>query len=120
MNVNEVKAFCRSFYAVDEINKTKPMNYLSYSLHGKKFAYFKTSEPEKWRFSFRVAPERFLELTDQDVIQPARYMARFHWVTVIKVESMDEDYLMELVLWSYDKALSSLPKKIQTEVHQYN
>jgi len=110
MNVSEVKEFCRLFSAVDEIEKKQPKNYLSYSLHGKKFAYFKTSEPEKWRFSLRVLPERFLELTDQEGIKPARYMHRFHWITIVTVESMDAAYLKELIIWSYHKALSNLPK----------
>jgi hypothetical protein len=35
-----------------------------YTVGGRKFAYFKTSEPERWRFSTRVAPDRFIELTD--------------------------------------------------------
>jgi len=28
---------------------------------GKKFAYFKTSNPERWRFSVKVTPARFVE-----------------------------------------------------------
>ena len=117
MNINEVKQFCNSLQGVEEIEKPHPKNYLSYTLLGKKFAYFKTSEPESWRFSFRVSSERFLELTDQPGIKPARYMARFHWVTLVDVEAMQEDYLKELILWSYQKALSRLPKKIQAELN---
>ncbi|MBL4638667.1 MAG: MmcQ/YjbR family DNA-binding protein [Proteobacteria bacterium] len=118
MNINEVKHFCNSLQGVEEIEKAQPKNYLSYTLLGKKFAYFKTSEPESWRFSFRVSSERFLELTDQPGIKPARYMARFHWVTLVDVEAMQEDYLQELILWSYQKALSRLPKKIQAELNE--
>jgi len=96
--------------------KTDPNNILVYSVHDKKFAYFKTSEPEKWRFSVRVSPGRFLELTDQPGVKPARYMHRFHWVTIVEVDAFYEDTLIELIRWSYDKALGSLPKKIQTEI----
>ena len=117
MNINEVKQFCRSLPAVVEIEKTHPKNYLSYTLHGKKLAYINTREPEIWRFCFRVSSERFLELTDQPGFKPARYMARFHWVTLVNVDAMQEDYLQELILWSYQKALSRLPKKIQAELN---
>ena len=116
MTLDDVKHFCSSLPYVEEIVKPHPKNYLSYTLLGKKLAYFKTSEPEMWRFSFRVSPERFLELTDQPGIKPAKYMARFHWVTVVNIESMNEAYLQELILWSYQKALRSLPKKIQAQV----
>ena len=44
-------------------------------------------------------------------------MARFHWVTLVNVDAMQEDYLQELILWSYQKALSRLPKKIQAELN---
>jgi|TARA_B100000965_G_scaffold399236_1_gene418801 predicted DNA-binding protein (MmcQ/YjbR family) len=116
MNVASVKQFCRSFAGVTEKISGHPANILTYSVADKKFAYFKTSEPEQWRFSFRATPQRFLELTDQPGIRPARYMHRFHWVTVVKVASMDEAYLRELIQWSYDTALSALPKKVQREI----
>ena len=64
----------------------------------------------------KLGNQRFLELTDQPGIRPARYMHRFHWVTVVKVASMDEAYLRELIQWSYDTALSALPKKVQREI----
>ena len=91
-----------------------PGNVLVYAVGGKQFAYFKLSDPEKWRFSIRVTPERFLELTDVPGIKPARYMARFHWVTIVDVRSVPERYLKELVAWSYDRALASLSKAKRT------
>jgi predicted DNA-binding protein (MmcQ/YjbR family) len=87
-----------------------PGNVLVYSVGGKQFAYFKTSEPEKWRFSVRVTAERFLELTDVPGIKPARYWARFHWVSIVDPDCVPVAYLKELVEWSYQRALSSLSK----------
>lgn len=88
-----------------------PSNVLVYSVGEKNFAWFKTSDPEKWRFSFRVTPDRFLELTGMSGIKPARYMSRFHWVTIVDVRMMPEEYLKELVQWAYQKALSGLSAK---------
>jgi predicted DNA-binding protein (MmcQ/YjbR family) len=79
---------------------------LVYYSGGRKFAYFKTSEPEQWRFSIRTTPERFLELTDVPGIKPARYMARFHWVTIVDVRAVPVDYLRELIEWSYTTAVT--------------
>jgi predicted DNA-binding protein (MmcQ/YjbR family) len=87
-----------------------PQNILVYAVEDKQFAYFKTSEPERWRFSFRTSPDRFLELTDIPGIKPARYMGRFHWVTVVDPASLPPDYLRELVEWSYQRALAALSK----------
>jgi predicted DNA-binding protein (MmcQ/YjbR family) len=91
----------------------EPYNVLLYEIGGKQFAYFKLSEPEKWRFSFRVTPERFLELTEQPGIKPARYMGRWRWVTVVDVRSVPPDYLKELVDWSYRDALGKLSRMRQ-------
>ena len=65
------------------------------------------------QFSVRVDPGRFLELTSVEGIKPARYMARFHWVTIVDVRRVPPAYLRELIAWSYDKALSRLSKRKQ-------
>ena len=104
MDITAVKALCNSYANVSSKLYGPPSNVLVYYVGGRKFAYFKTSEPEKWRFSIRVTPERFLELTDVPGIKPARYMGRFHWITIVDVSSVPEDYLLELVAWSYERA----------------
>ena len=113
MQVSEVKEFCANLPEVLATFGGGCSNILVYKIGGKKFAYFKTSDPEKWRFSVRVSPDRFLELTDQPGVKPARYMYRFHWVTVVDVSAFDTEYLRELIHCSYKKAFSSLSKKLQ-------
>ena len=87
-----------------------PSNVLQYQVGGKSFAWFKTSDPEMWRFSLRVTPSRFVELTGVPGVKPARYMGRFHWVTIVDVAAFPADYLAELLAWSYQKSLSGLTK----------
>ena len=111
MNHTQLKKFCGDLPAVTSHLALPPSNILVYSVGEKNFAWFKTSDPEKWRFSFRVSPERFIELTDMPGIKPARYMARFHWITIVDVRTMPEEYLKELVRWAYEKALSGLSVK---------
>lgn len=130
LNIEQVKHYCQQFAGAQAANKGEPANILSYYLPNltnlintgpdKKFAYFKTSEPEQWRFSIRVTPARFLELTDQTGIKPARYMQRFHWVSIVDVNTVDADYLQELITWSYTKAFNSLSKKAQLNLHSKN
>lgn len=116
MNIKQLKAHCQSFPGALETVHSAPSNILVYSVEGKTFAYFKTSEPEQWRFSVRVSSEQFLELTDMPGVKPARYMGRFHWITVVKVQAFPQPYLMELVEASYRRALASLSKKKQLEI----
>ena len=114
MNVTQLKAFCRGFPDATETLYGEPYNFLVYTIGGRKFAYFKTSEPERWRFSTRVAPDRFIELTDIPGVKPPRYRSRYHWITIVNVSGFPAPYLRELVTWSYRRALASLPKVRQS------
>jgi predicted DNA-binding protein (MmcQ/YjbR family) len=107
MNVSQLKRFCRGFPKATETLYGDPYNFLVYAIGGKKFAYFKTSAPERWRFSVRVTPDRFVELTDMPGVKPARYRGRFGWITIVNVGSFPAAYLQELVGSSYQRASSS-------------
>ena len=113
MNVPKLKQFCREFPHATETLYGEPYNFLVYCVGGKKFAYFKTSQPERWRFSTRVTPDRFIELTDVPGVKPARYRGRFGWITIVKVSTFPTGYLRELVEWSYQRAFTSLSKAKQ-------
>jgi len=109
MTVSELKAFCRGLPSATETLYGEPYNFLVYRIGERKFAYFKTSEPERWRFSTRVTPDRFIELTDMPGVKPARYRGRYHWITIVNVAAFPAPYLRELVKASYERALSALP-----------
>ncbi len=116
MDVARLKRFCGGFPGATETLYDEPYNFLVYAVGGKKYAYFKTSHPERWRFSIRVAPDRFIELTDVPGVKPARYRGRFCWITIVKVSSFPTDYLTELVAWSYQRAFASLSKARQSAI----
>ena len=107
MNVSQLKAFCRERAGATETLHGEPYNFLVYAVGGRKFAYFKTSDPERWRFSMRVSPDRFVELTDIPGVKPARYRGRFGWITIVNVSSFPAVYLRELVECSYQRARTS-------------
>ena len=113
MDTPKLKVLCGRFPGATTLLHREPVNVLSYKVGGKTFAYFKTSEPERWRFSIKVTPERFIELTDVPGIKPARFMGRYRWVTIVDVRNVPEDYLRELVEWSYQTAVATLSRKRQ-------
>jgi len=113
MNVTRLRRYCREFPGSTETLYGEPWNFLVYSIGGKKFAYFKTTAPERWRFSMRVTPDRFIELTDVPGVKPARYRGRFCWITIVNVSAFPAGYLKELVEWSYQWAFASLSKTRQ-------
>ena len=107
MNVARLKRFCREFPDATETLYGEPYNFLVYSFRGRKFAYFKTSAPERWRFSVRVTPDRFIELTEMPGVKPARYRGRYGWITIVNVAAFPPDYLRELVEASYRRVCVS-------------
>src|SRR5437763_17000525 len=113
MNTRQLKAFCGRFAGATETLYGEPSNILVYSVGGKTFAYFKTSEPERWRFSTKVTPERFVELTDFPGVKPARYRGRFYWVPIVEVRRVPASYLTEPVARSYQEAFGSLSRAKQ-------
>ena len=111
MNVRQLQKFCQTLPGTSERLLTDPANILVYSLDKINFAYFKTSEPERWRFSIKVSPSRFVELTDVPGVKPARYRGRYHWITIVDVGKFPAGYLRELVEWSYRYALEGLSRR---------
>ena len=61
-----------------------------------------------WRFSIKVSPDRFVELTGIPGVKPARYRGRYRWITIVDVTGFPASYLKELVEWSYRHMLEAL------------
>ena len=110
MNVRQLQKFCQTLPGTSERLLADPANILVYSLDKINFAYFKTSEPERWRFSIKVSPSRFVELTDVPRVKPARYRGRYHWITIVDVSKFPAGYLRERVEWSYRYAQEGLSR----------
>lgn len=111
MDTAALKRYLRALPGATETLHAAPANILVFAVDGKRFAHFKTSEPERWRFSVKSSPERFLELTDQPGIKPARWLGHQRWITVVDVSAMPSAHLRELVQWSYRHALGKLSRR---------
>lgn len=88
-------------------------NDLVLSVGGKMFAVTPADGSEGGRLSFKVADERFLELTDQPGIVPAPYMAQARWVSVIEPGRFATAELERFVRESYALVRARLTKKAQ-------
>ncbi|MEO7066831.1 MAG: DUF6194 family protein [Rhodanobacter sp.] len=86
------------------------------SVGSKMFAMTAVDGSQDGRLSFKVADERFLELTDQPGIMPAPYLARAHWVSVIEPAHMSTAELQAFVRDSYGLVRAKLTKKMQAEL----
>lgn len=86
---------------------------LVFSVGGKMFAVTPSDGSEGGRLSFKVADERFLELTDQPGIMPAPYMARAHWISIVEPQRFARAELESLVRDAYVLVRARLTKKLQ-------
>jgi predicted DNA-binding protein (MmcQ/YjbR family) len=86
---------------------------LVYSVANKMFVVMCTLGADRGRFSFKVEPERFLELSDRPGMGPAPYTARAFWISVTEPERFSRDELSAYVRRSYELVRANLPKKAQ-------
>lgn len=70
----------------------------------------------KYVLSFKATPEKFLELTEREGVDPAPYMARNHWVALERFDVMKDKELKPLLREAYDLVVAKLPKKTQKEL----
>ena len=84
-------------------------NTIMLSVDGTAFAFFETDAPVHWRFSLMVTAENYTKLNAPPRILQARNKPGGYWLTIVIVESFDEELLKELINWSYMQALQKAP-----------
>jgi predicted DNA-binding protein (MmcQ/YjbR family) len=82
---------------------------LVFKVGGKMFTVAST-EPAETKVSFKCTPEEFAELVEQDGIKPADYVARYHWVTLLRWDALPDRDIRRLVKDSYEMVKAKLPK----------
>ncbi|MEO7052768.1 MAG: MmcQ/YjbR family DNA-binding protein [Rhodanobacter sp.] len=86
---------------------------LVFSVGGKMFVMTHADARDGGRLAFKVADERFLELTDQAGVVPAPYLARARWVSVTEPLRFTTAELQWLLLDAYATVRAKLSKTAQ-------
>jgi predicted DNA-binding protein (MmcQ/YjbR family) len=113
VNANDLQALCDGWPGVTSGIKWE--DDLVYSVAEKMFTVLCIRGADRGRLSFKVEPERFLELTDQPGIVPAHYMARAFWITIVEPEKFDRKALETFVRHSYELVRARLTKRMQAK-----
>ena len=111
MTQSELEKLCGAWPGVTSGIKWE--DDLVFSVAGKMFTVLCLRGPDRERISFKVDPERFLELTDQPGIVPAHYMARAFWVTITEPERFTQKQMDAFIRHSYELVRANLTKKTQ-------
>ena len=114
MNLDSLRKYCATLpgatrdikWGADEV----------YSVGAKMFAVFWIERGKARTASFKCDPERFLELTDQEGIVPAPYLARAHWVQVRETKALPDGAARELVQRSHALVMAKLTRKEQAAI----
>ena len=114
MTAAELEKLCGTWAGVESSIKWE--DDLVFSVAGKMFTVLCLRGQDKGRFSFKVDPERFLELTDQPGVMPAHYMARAFWITVTEPERFKRAEVEAFIRHSYDLVRGKLTKKMQAKL----
>ena len=91
-------------------------NDLLFLIGGKMFAVAALDHESPNRLAFKCTPEEFEELTGQDGIVPAPYMARNKWVSLERFDALKDAQIKRLIKNSYEMVLQKLPKKVQAQL----
>jgi predicted DNA-binding protein (MmcQ/YjbR family) len=114
MNIDSLRKYCATLpgatrdikWGADEV----------YSVGAKMFAVFWIERGKARTASFKCDAERFLELTDQEGIVPAPYLARAHWVQVRETKALPDAAARELVQRSHALVMAKLTRKEQAAI----
>lgn len=66
--------------------------------------------------SMKCTPETFAELIERGGLIPAHYVARYHWVTIEKLDAVTSAELKALIERSYQLVFDKLPPKIKKTI----
>ena len=114
MNIEKLREYCLSFPNVTE--EVLWGNDLVFKIGGKMFTVIGLGDDVTHRMSFKCTPEEFAELVEREGIDPAPYVARYHWVALVRVNVLPQAELKRLIKDSYEMVKAKLPKKVLTQL----
>lgn len=114
MDADELRKLCGGWPGVTESVKWE--DDLVFCVANKMFVVTALRGPHKARMSFKVDPDRFLELTDQPGMMPAPYMARAFWISITEQDRFPRREIEAFVRRSYELVRAGLSKKLQAKL----
>src|SRR6187549_1177979 len=108
MDLESIRIFCKNLPNVTE--DIKWGNDLCFSIGDKMFCVAGLQPPTS--VSFKVKDEEFDEMSSQQGIEPAPYVARYSWVLVTDLNQLTKKQWEHYVRQSYDMVKSKLPKSV--------
>jgi predicted DNA-binding protein (MmcQ/YjbR family) len=117
MHIEDLRQYCLSLKGVEETLPFGPDN-LVMKVMGKMFCLI-SIDATPLRCNVKCDPEHVDNLRDlYSGVRPGYHMNKQHWNTIVFDGSFDDVEAVQWVNDSYTLVVNSLPKKLQTELHQ--
>ena len=113
MNIEDIQTLCKQLPAVTE--DVKWGHDLVFSIGEKMFCVVGLSETPT-SATFKVKDEEFDEMSTKPGFKPAPYVARYKWVMIEDVSTMNAEDWNHYVTQSYNLVRSKLPAKLQKQL----
>lgn len=115
MSLEKVRAICMALPHVTE--NIQWGRDLCFKVGGKMFCVANTEQrSDEPAMSFKTTPGEFAELCEREGVIPAPYMARNHWVSLMRWNVLPATEMQQRLRESYDLVLAKLPKKTQAQL----
>ncbi|MGH9544258.1 MAG: MmcQ/YjbR family DNA-binding protein [Terriglobia bacterium] len=105
MNVELIRRFCLSFPHATE--KLQWGDVLCFKVGAKIFVLLSLSSVPP-RLMFKCTPEKFAELVEQEDIVPARYVGRYKWVSLERLDALPGPEVKDLIEQSYEMVAAKI------------
>ena len=114
MDMDFIRDYCLSFPGTTE--QVQWENSLLFKVGGKMFLIYNLGNLSNNRISLKSDPEKFDELTEDEFIIPAPYLAKNKWITIQDECRLKAARLKELIRTSYELVFNKLPKRVKSEI----
>ena len=116
MHHESVREFCLSLPYTDE--RVQWGNDLLLCIAKKMFAVLALDGASPYRLSFKCTPEEFADLIEREGIDPAPYVARYHWVALRRFDALPAAELQRLLRRSHELVFEKLPRNVKKQLAQ--
>jgi predicted DNA-binding protein (MmcQ/YjbR family) len=114
MNIEKIRQFCLSLPNVTEDIQWE--NDLPFRIGGKIFAGVNLKPSAPGFPSFKCTPDVFAELTERPGMAPARYVRRYHWVSLKRADVLEWKELRKFIANSYELVRNKLPVHVRRQL----
>ena len=110
MNAEQIRVFCLSLpHATEDVQ----WESLLFRVGRKMFAIMPLEGGREHCLSFKTSQEKAAELVENEDIDPAPYLARYHWVALRRFDAIPARELKDLLRESYELVKAGLPKRLR-------